>query len=92
MHGFFGKKQYTARAPSILTIKSSNDLCLECSTYAIFFSPSLIVSMIALSGKQPVRHAHGGPFYVALELRYQLDAVNEALEQFLPIYPFIDVF
>ena len=37
-----------------------------------------------LSGKQPVGHAHDGSLHVALELRYQLDAVNEeALEQFL---------
>ena len=27
-----GKKPYTAYAPSMLTMKFSNDLCLECST------------------------------------------------------------
>ncbi len=38
-----------------------------------------------LSGQQPVRHAHHSPLHVALELRYQLDAVNkEALEEVLP--------
>ena len=37
-----------------------------------------------LSGKQPVRHTHDGSLHVALELRYELDAVNEeALEHFL---------
>ena len=43
-----------------------------------------------LSGKQPVRHTHDGSLHVALELRYELDAVNEeALEQFLANVSFI---
>ena len=38
-----------------------------------------------LSCQQPVRQAHHSPLHVALELRYQLNAVNkEALEEFLP--------
>jgi hypothetical protein len=38
-----------------------------------------------LSGQQLVRHAHHSPIHVALELRYQLDTVNnEAQEEFLP--------
>ena len=37
-----------------------------------------------LSGKQPVGHTHNGSLHVALEPRYELDAVNEeAFEQFL---------
>lgn len=48
MQGFFGKQQYAANAPSVLTMKLSNDLCLECSTCAIFFNSSFTVSMIAL--------------------------------------------
>ena len=48
MHGFLGKKQYAANAPSKLTTKLQNDLCLECSTCAMFFSSSLTVSIIAL--------------------------------------------
>ena len=48
MHGFFGKQQYAAMAPNMLTIKLSKHRCLECSTCAIFFSSSLTVSIIAL--------------------------------------------
>ena len=40
--------QYAAKAPSRLTMKLSNDLCLECSAWAMFLSSSLMVSMIAL--------------------------------------------
>ena len=48
MYGFFGKKQYAANAPKTLTMKFPKDLCLECSTCAMFFSSSLMVSMMAL--------------------------------------------
>lgn len=48
MQGFFGKQQYAASAPSVLTTKLPNDLCLECSTCAMFFNSSFTVSMIAL--------------------------------------------
>lgn len=48
MQGFFGKQQYAAKAPRVLTMKLSNDLCLECSTCAIFFNSSFTVSMMAL--------------------------------------------
>lgn len=47
MHGFFGKKQYEAIAPSMFTTKFSKERCLECSTCAMFFSSSLMVSIIA---------------------------------------------
>ena len=47
MHGFFGKKQYEAIAPSMFTTKFSKERCLECSTWAMFFSSSLMVSIIA---------------------------------------------
>ena len=49
MHGFFGKKQYAARAPSMLTMKLSNDLCLECSTWAIFFNQSSLTFQASCS-------------------------------------------
>ena len=48
MDGFFGKKQYAAKAASVLTTKFSTLLCLECSTWAMFFNSSLTVSMMAL--------------------------------------------
>ena len=47
MAGFFGKQQYAAIADMALTKKLSKHLCLECSTCAMFFSSSLMVSMIA---------------------------------------------
>ena len=46
--GFFGKKQYADNAPSRLTMKLSNQLCLECSIGAMFLSSSFTVSMMAL--------------------------------------------
>ena len=46
MAGFFGKQQYAAIADMALTKKLSKHLCLECSTCAMFFNSSLIVSMI----------------------------------------------
>ena len=48
MEGFFGKKQYAAKAASVLTTKFSTLLCLECSTRAMFFNSSLTISMMAL--------------------------------------------
>lgn len=48
MQGFFGKQQYAVNAPSVLTMKLSNDLCLECSTCAMLFSSPFTVSIMAL--------------------------------------------
>lgn len=47
MQGSLGEQQYVANAPSVLTMKLPNDLCLECSTCAMFFNPPFTVSMIA---------------------------------------------
>ncbi len=48
MEGFFGKKQYAAIALRALVMKFANDLCLECSIWAIFFNSSLTDSTTAL--------------------------------------------
>ena len=52
MAGSFSKKQYAAIAPKAFAMKLLNDLCLECSIWAIFFSSSLTVSIIALFLRQ----------------------------------------
>ncbi len=44
---YWGNLQYAAKAPCMFTTKLSKDLCLECSTCAIFISPLLTVSIIA---------------------------------------------
>ena len=48
MAGFLGKKQYAMIAEIIFIRKFGSPLCLECTACAIFFSSSLIVSMIDL--------------------------------------------
>lgn len=45
MAGFFSKKYYAAMAESELATKLLKELCLECSIRAIFFNPSLTVSI-----------------------------------------------
>ena len=42
--GLLSKKQYAASAAIILMMKLLTDLCLECTSCAVFFSMSLIVS------------------------------------------------
>lgn len=44
--GLLSKKQYAASAAIILIMKLFTDLCLECTSCAVFLSMSLIISTI----------------------------------------------
>ena len=53
-HGLLGEPQYAAIASSILAMKLSKRLCLECSTCAMPFNPSLTAYITPLFQRSPV--------------------------------------
>lgn len=73
------EKAICGNSPNVLTTKFSKDLCLECSTCAMFFK----VVVDGFSKQWSVLDAHHCPFHVALEFGHQLDAVyKQTLKQF----------
>ena len=91
MVGFFGKKQYAAKAASRFTMKLSKHLCLECSIWAIFLSSSFTVSMMALFLSRSLSDTDIiAPFMLLLSFVMScMPSTKRRWKSSLPIYPYV---
>ena len=62
--GLLSKKQYAASAAIILMMKLFTDLCLECTSCAVFLSMSLMVSMMHLFRSITLSHIGMSLFFM----------------------------
>ena len=87
IHGFLGKQQYAANAPSMLTTKFSKHLCLKCSTCAMFFNSSFTVSIIALFLSSSLSETLiSAPFMLSLSFVMSgMPSTKSLSKRFLPI-------
>ena len=89
IEGFLGNRQYADMALIILTKKSCSDLCLECSTCAMFFSSSLTLSIMArlrISRLSPADKIE--PFMLVFKrVSKWIPSTNNVLNKDLDMYP-----